>query len=118
MPETYDTLVGERGISLSGGQRQRIAIARALYKNNPIIFFDEATSALDNQTEEQVIKAIDNLDSQKTVFLIAHRLTTVKNCDCIFVLKDGKIIDAGNYSQLLKHSDYFKLDTSSHGELK
>jgi ATP-binding cassette subfamily B protein len=107
IPTDYDTLVGERGIALSGGQRQRIAIARALYKDNPILVFDEATSALDNQTEGEVMNAIDALDDQKTVFLIAHRLTTVQNCDFIIVLKDGKIIDSGTYSQLLKNSDYF-----------
>jgi len=107
IPTAYDTLVGERGIALSGGERQRVAIARALYKDNPILVFDEATSALDNQTEGEVMNAINALDDQKTIFLIAHRLTTVKNCDFIIVLKKGKIIDSGTYSQLLKNSDYF-----------
>ena len=79
----------------------------ALFKDNPILVFDEATSALDNQTEAEVMRAIDNLENQKTVFLVAHRLTTVKNCDLVLVLKDGKIVDSGTYSQLLKNSDYF-----------
>lgn len=107
LPNSYNTLVGERGVKLSGGQRQRIAIARALYKDTPIIVFDEATSALDNQTEATVMDAINNLDGQRTVFLIAHRLSTVKNCDLIVVLNHGRVVESGSYDELSKSSDYF-----------
>jgi len=87
--EQYQTQVGERGVRLSGGQRQRIGIARALYKQADVIVFDEATSALDTETEQAVMEAIDALDKDLTVLIIAHRLSTLSNCDRIVELADG-----------------------------
>ena len=91
LPEGLDTCVGDRGIRLSGGQRQRIGIARALYHNPEILVLDEATSALDNDTEAAVMEAIDSLKGQKTILIIAHRLTTIRNADTIYEVKDGKV---------------------------
>lgn len=96
-----DTQIGERGTLISGGQRQRLAIARAFVKNAPIVILDEATSALDNKTEALVQKAIDNLMKNKTVFVIAHRLSTVQNADKILVLNSGEIVESGNHEELL-----------------
>ena len=84
-----DTMVGERGVRLSGGQRQRIAIARALYENPQILVLDEATSALDTETETAVMEAIDSLHGSKTMIIVAHRLTTIRNCDAIFEVNGG-----------------------------
>ena len=97
----YKTFVGERGIKLSGGQKQRIAIARGLYRNLKVIVFDEATSALDNFTEESVIKSIDNLSRDLTVIIIAHRLSTVKNCDRIIKLENGIIEKEGTFKDVI-----------------
>ena len=99
-PLKYQTRVGERGIRLSGGQRQRIGIARALYKRADVIIFDEATSALDNETEDAVMKSIDGLGSDLTIMMIAHRLTTLRNCTQIVELRDGKIQRVGTYNEL------------------
>ena len=110
LPDKYDTIVGEGGITLSGGQRQRLAIARALVQKTEIILFDEATSALDNETQSYIQKAINNLKDDYTILMIAHRLSTVMNCDRIMFLKDGKITDEGTHESLLKTSkDYKKL---------
>jgi ATP-binding cassette, subfamily B, bacterial PglK len=103
-PEGYQSLIGERGIRLSGGQRQRIGIARALYKNASVLVFDEATSALDNNTEQAVVDAIENLNRELTILLIAHRLSTVRHCDMIFELENGRIISQGTYQQLTERS--------------
>lgn len=103
-----NTVVGERGIRLSGGQRQRIGIARALYNNPQVLVMDEATSALDNITERVLIKAIERLRGNKTIIMIAHRLTTVKNCDTIYMMKDGEIIASGKYDDLLINSKEFR----------
>lgn len=92
LPEGLDTQVGERGIKFSGGQRQRVAIARALYNNPDIIVLDEATSALDNETEKAVMEAIDALQGHKTLIIVAHRLTTIRNCDKIYEITDGKAV--------------------------
>jgi ABC-type multidrug transport system fused ATPase/permease subunit len=100
--EQYQTRVGERGIRLSGGQRQRIGIARALYKCADVIVFDEATSALDNETESSVMGAIKNLSDDLTVIIIAHRLTTLKDCDQIIELGSGRILRAGTYREIIK----------------
>ena len=96
-----DTEIGERGTLLSGGQKQRLAIARALIKNAPIVILDEATSALDNKSEAVVQKAIENLMKSRTVFIIAHRLSTVKNADKIIVMNDGEIVEQGTHEELL-----------------
>ena len=90
LPEGLDTGVGEKGIRLSGGQCQRIGIARALYNDPEILFFDEATSSLDNETESAIMEAIENLKGYKTLVVIAHRLTTIKNCDVVYRIEKGK----------------------------
>lgn len=96
-----DTEIGERGVLLSGGQKQRVAIARAFMKNAPIVILDEATSALDNKSEAVVQQAIDNLMKNRTVLVIAHRLSTVKNADRIFVINEGRIVEQGSHEELL-----------------
>jgi subfamily B ATP-binding cassette protein MsbA len=101
LPEGYDTMIGERGLRLSGGERQRIAIARALLKNAPILILDEATSSLDTESEALVQGALQNLISGRTVFVIAHRLTTVRHADRIVVLEGGRIADSGTHEDLL-----------------
>ena len=100
-PKKYQTFVGERGICLSGGQRQRIGIARALYKQADVIIFDEATSALDNETEQAVMQAIENLSKDLTILIIAHRLTTLKNCTHIIELDKGVIQRVGSYEEII-----------------
>jgi len=104
----YKELVGEGGIRLSGGQRQRIGIARALYKNAAVLIFDEATSSLDNVTEKSIIESINNLSSDLTIIIIAHRLTTLHHCDNIFELDKGKLVAQGSYQLLLKESSTFR----------
>ena len=99
--EGYDTKVGERGMRLSGGQRQRIGIARALYKHSNIIVLDEATSALDYETEAKVMEAIVNATNKVTVLIVAHRLTTLKNCDQIVEIVDGNIKNIGSYKEIV-----------------
>lgn len=110
----FDALAGEGGVVLSGGERQRLAIARSLLKKSNILLFDEATSALDNITQDQVQKAIYGLDREKTILIIAHRLSTVVNCDKIVVIDDGKIIDIGSHNELLtrcgKYQELFKYE--------
>jgi len=108
LPLQLDTVIGERGVRLSGGQRQRIGIARALYHNPEVLIMDEATSSLDNITEKEVINAIDTLKERLTLIIIAHRLTTVKNCDLLFMIKDGMIVDTGTYSELFKRNKEFQ----------
>ena len=108
LPNGYDTVVGERGIRLSGGQRQRLAIARALYHDPEIVVFDEATSALDNMTEAIVMEAIEALRGAKTVIIIAHRFSTIQQCDRIHLLKEGQLVANGSYSELLEASVDFK----------
>ncbi len=107
-PEGYQAYVGERGIRLSGGQRQRIGIARALYKQASVLVFDEATSALDNATEQSVMSAIDGLSKDLTILLIAHRLTSVKRCDTIVELEQGRVVAQGTYEQLIECSPSFR----------
>jgi ABC-type multidrug transport system fused ATPase/permease subunit len=108
LEDGYHTRVGDRGTRLSGGQRQRIGIARALYKNAPVLILDEATSAIDNVTESEIIRTLDALHGQKTIIMIAHRLDTVKNCDIIHIMEKGKVVDSGSYDDLKKNSKIFK----------
>lgn len=96
LPDQLDTTVGERGVRLSGGQQQRIGIARALYHNPEIVFMDEATSALDNETEKEIMKAIDGLRGEKTLIIIAHRLSTIENCDIVFEINRGNLVSTEN----------------------
>ena len=102
LPEGYDTQIGERGIKLSGGQKQRISIARVFLKNPSILILDEATSALDNATEILIQKALDDLTKGRTTLVVAHRLSTIKNADEIYVIEDGQIIEHGPHNELLK----------------
>jgi ATP-binding cassette subfamily B protein len=109
--EGYESLVGERGVKLSGGQRQRIAIARAILKDSPILILDEATSALDSVTERKIQKGLESLMQQKTVIVVAHRLSTISHLDRILVFNDGKIIEDGSHDELLRNNSghYAKL---------
>ncbi|MEF3255859.1 MAG: ATP-binding cassette domain-containing protein [Deferribacterales bacterium] len=108
LPQGYDTKIGELGVKLSGGQRQRLAIARAIYKNPPILILDEATSALDTESEKIVQKALDNLMKGKTSLVIAHRLSTILNADKIVVLKDRQIESIGTHNELLSKSEHYQ----------
>lgn len=108
LPEGVETVIGERGVRLSGGQRQRIGIARALYHNPQILVMDEATAALDNATEKAFMRAINNLKGKKTLIMIAHRLSTVKDCDIIYFMENGEIIDSGSYEYLLEENMFFR----------
>jgi subfamily B ATP-binding cassette protein MsbA len=102
MPEGYNAIVGERGVTLSGGQRQRIAIARAVIRNTPILILDEPSSGLDAGSEKLVFDALDRLMEGKTSIVIAHRLSTIRRADSIFVVKDGTIAERGKHSELLQ----------------
>jgi len=107
-PYSFGAIVGDRGVKLSGGQRQRISVARALIKNPPILILDEATSALDSEAEKKVQEAIDRLMKDRTVFVIAHRLSTVVNADKIVVLKDGSIVEEGTHDELLRENGEYR----------
>lgn len=108
LPQGYDTHVGDRGVRLSGGQRQRIAIARTLYHDPDVLIFDEATSALDNVTEREVMEAVNNLAHTKTIIMIAHRLSTVRDCDEIFLMEKGRVVAQGPYDKLLRENATFR----------
>ena len=108
LPDKYDTVIGEGGVNLSGGQKQRLAIARALLKNSPILLFDEATSALDNQTQSEIKATLDNLKNEYTIIIVAHRLSTIQDCDTIHVIEDGKVISSGTHKELLESSETYR----------
>jgi subfamily B ATP-binding cassette protein MsbA len=108
LPNKYETIIGENGIKLSGGQKQRLSIARAILKNSSIILLDEATSSLDSESESVIQKAIENLTKNKTTIIIAHRLSTVMNCDKILVFENGQIIEAGKHEFLVNNSSTYK----------
>jgi ABC-type multidrug transport system fused ATPase/permease subunit len=108
LPDGYATKVGERGVRLSGGQRQRIGIARALYHDPDVLILDEATSALDNLTERAVMDAVHNLGRAKTIVMIAHRLSTVRECDTIFMLEGGRVVAEGSYDDLIETNRQFR----------
>ena len=101
LPNKYNTRMGEHGAQVSGGQKQRVGIARALYKDASLLFLDEATSALDSGVESSLIKSINNIDKEITIFMIAHRLTTLENCNKIIQLEAGKIKKIGTYEQVI-----------------
>lgn len=107
LPDGLDTLVGEHGNKLSGGQKQRISIARALIRQPKIILLDEATSALDNQSEKKIQQALNYLTETPTTFIVAHRLSTIKEADKIVVIDEGKIVEMGTYEELLAQEGYF-----------
>ena len=117
LPDKYDTIIGEGGVNLSGGQKQRLAIARALLKTSKILLFDEATSALDNITQKEIQESIDNISKDYTIIIVAHRLSTIMNCNRIYMLNDGRIVDSGTHKELLKkNKEYKKLyNTESKG---
>lgn len=107
LPDQFDTFVGERGVKLSGGQKQRISIARVFLKNPPIFIFDEATSSLDSQSEALIQKSLDLLSKGRTTIIIAHRLSTVRNADYLYVLRSGKIVEHGKHAELLENKGYY-----------
>ncbi|NEO12906.1 MAG: ABC transporter ATP-binding protein [Moorea sp. SIO3E8] len=109
LPQGYDTIVGERGQKLSGGQQQRIAIARALLKDPPILILDEATSAVDNETEAAIQRSLEKITQNRTTIAIAHRLSTVRNADCIYVIEQGKIVEQGRHEQLLEQQGIYAM---------
>lgn len=113
LPNGYATHVGERGVRLSGGQRQRIGIARALYHDPDVIILDEATSALDNLTERAVMEAVQAIGHKKTIIIVAHRLTTVRGCDVIFMLDKGKVVAKGTFEELSRDNAVFRQMTGA-----
>ena len=121
MPEGYNTVLGERGVTLSGGQRQRIAIARAVIRNSPILILDEPSSGLDSASEKLVFEALDRLMQGKTSIVIAHRLSTVRRADVIFVIQDGTVVERGDHETLLKsgglYSEFYELQFRNTAEL-
>ena len=108
LPDGYETVIGEGGASLSGGEKQRISIARAIMKDAPIIILDEATANVDPENEKELMEAIDALTKEKTIFMIAHRLKTVRNADRILVLDQGRIVQQGRHEELLQQEGIYK----------
>jgi ABC-type multidrug transport system fused ATPase/permease subunit len=108
LPEKYETSVGESGVRLSGGQRQRIGLARALYHSPQVLILDEATSALDNLTEQAVMEAVFNMGHEMTIIIIAHRLSTLRTCDSIFLFENGELIAQGSFDKLAQENDRFQ----------
>ena len=108
LPDGYETVIGEGGASLSGGEKQRISIARAIMKDAPIIILDEATANVDPENEKELMEAIDALTKEKTIFMIAHRLKTVRNADRILVLNQGRIVQQGRHEELIQQEGIYK----------
>ena len=108
LPDGYETVIGEGGASLSGGEKQRISIARAIMKDAPIIILDEATASVDPENEKELMEAIDALTKEKTIFMIAHRLKTVRNADRILVLNQGRIVQQGRHEELIQQEGIYK----------
>ena len=109
LPQGIETNVGERGFQLSGGQRQRIGIARSLYKGGEVLVLDEATNSLDMETEKNIVKTINSLDSEITLLIIAHNLSTIKGCSRLIIMDKGKIIEDGNYDEVIKTQEFKKI---------
>jgi ATP-binding cassette subfamily B protein/subfamily B ATP-binding cassette protein MsbA len=107
MPQGYDTVIGERGVTLSGGQRQRLALARAFLKNSPILILDEPTAALDSETEAAVLRSLERLRQGRTVFVVAHRLSTVRQADLLLVMQDGQIVERGRHNELVAQGGHY-----------
>jgi len=107
LPEGFDTTTGERGVKLSGGQKQRISIARVFLKNPPILIFDEATSSLDTESEVYIQQAMEKLSRNRTTIIIAHRLSTVRNADLLYVINRGKIVELGSHRELMEKKNYY-----------
>lgn len=115
LPSGYDTLLGNNGLNISGGQKQRISIARELYRDVDILIMDEATAALDSETENEIKESLESLQGQVTIISIAHRLSTVRNADCLYLLDKGEIIASGNFEELKQKSEYFGRLTALQG---
>ena len=108
LPDGYDTVIGEGGASLSGGEKQRISIARAIMKDAPVIILDEATANVEPENEQELMAAIDALTREKTIFMIAHRLKTVRNADRILVVDSGRIVQQGKHEELMREEGIYK----------
>jgi ABC-type multidrug transport system fused ATPase/permease subunit len=108
LPDGYDTVVGEDGVRLSGGQRQRIGIARALYRDPPVLVLDEATSDIDGATQESISDAIQNMKGERTLVLVAHRFETIRQCDRIYVISEGEIEASGSFTDLMASNEHFR----------
>ena len=119
LPKGYDTAVGDRGVRLSGGQKQRLGLARALVNRPIVLILDEATSALDSESEQEVLEAIKGLHGQMTIIMIAHRLSTVRGADRIYVLEEGRVVESGAWADLLakktRFSALWELQQAGHG---
>jgi len=107
LPQKYDTVVGEQGATLSEGERQRITIARAILRNAPILILDEPTSSVDAETEALIMEGLNQLTADRTTFIIAHRLSTVRRADIILVLRHGEVIEQGGFEELIRRGGYF-----------
>ena len=118
MPKGFDTLIGENGRGLSGGQKQRLLIARALYRNPQMLFLDEATNALDTINEARITTALKEAFEERTVVVVAHRLSTIRHADQIVVLKDGEIVEIGNHNSLIKNEGYYASLVATQAEQK